>query len=140
RERTLLHERGTLRSAWGGAERDALVPEARARDALVPEARARDALVAVDSGVVARDSVVVVARDSAVGVPVATDSAGALAAVSDTVEYLPLLTTHRDTLGKRLPGAMGQYADIGVMVRGRGELGGQWNRYNPCDQSIHLNC
>jgi len=61
----------------------------------------------------------------------------------DTVDYLPPLV-QKDTTARRgedmLPGVVGQYADLGMRVSGRGELGGQWNRYEPCDPSIHFNC
>lgn len=39
-----------------------------------------------------------------------------------------------------LGGTIGQYADIGMLVRGRGELGGAWNRYSPCDPGLQLTC
>ncbi|HSL71879.1 MAG TPA: hypothetical protein VK864_16645, partial [Longimicrobiales bacterium] len=39
-----------------------------------------------------------------------------------------------------LGGRIGQYADIGMQVTGRGELGGAWTRYQPCDPSLHLTC
>lgn len=39
-----------------------------------------------------------------------------------------------------LSGKLGNYADIGMMVRGRGELGGAWNRYSPCDPGLQLTC
>ncbi|NJD09549.1 MAG: hypothetical protein FIB01_03555, partial [Gemmatimonadetes bacterium] len=59
----------------------------------------------------------------------------------DTVEYLPPLV-RKDTArsGDVLPGVVGQYADLGMRVSGRGELGGEWNRYTPCDPSVHFNC
>jgi hypothetical protein len=73
--------------------------------------------------------------------PEAVQPEPAGAARPDTVDYLPLLipkdTTRR---GEFLPGVVGQYADLGMVVTGRGELGGQWNRYEPCDPSIHFNC
>lgn len=48
-----------------------------------------------------------------------------------------------DTAGSSpgvLNNAFGQYADIGMMIRGRGDLGGAWNRYTPCDPGLQLTC
>ncbi|MEJ2187600.1 MAG: hypothetical protein P8Z36_17065, partial [Gemmatimonadota bacterium] len=39
-----------------------------------------------------------------------------------------------------LPGAMQDFADIGMRVRGRGDLGGAWIRYRPCEPGLRLNC
>lgn len=59
----------------------------------------------------------------------------------DTVEYLPRLavedTTEEDS---GLPGGVGQYADLGMSVNGRGELGGSWTRFTPCDPSLATTC
>ncbi len=39
-----------------------------------------------------------------------------------------------------LPGALGRVADLNMRVRGNGELGGQWLRFQPCDPSVQFNC
>ncbi|HEX7120526.1 MAG TPA: hypothetical protein VF212_17170 [Longimicrobiales bacterium] len=39
-----------------------------------------------------------------------------------------------------LPAALADFADLGMRVFGRGELGGNWTRYRPCDPALRLNC
>ena len=39
-----------------------------------------------------------------------------------------------------LPDALADFADLGLRVYGRGELGGDWSRYRPCDPALRLNC
>ncbi|HEX6940539.1 MAG TPA: hypothetical protein VF158_14075 [Longimicrobiales bacterium] len=39
-----------------------------------------------------------------------------------------------------LPDALAGVADLGMRVFGRGELGGDWTRYRPCDPALRLNC
>ena len=39
-----------------------------------------------------------------------------------------------------LGGAIGQYADLGMRITGLGELGGSWQRYQPCDPGLRVNC
>ena len=39
-----------------------------------------------------------------------------------------------------LTGKIGEYADIGMVVQGSGELGGAWTRYEPCDPALQLTC
>ncbi|MEJ2678763.1 MAG: hypothetical protein P8174_06785, partial [Gemmatimonadota bacterium] len=39
-----------------------------------------------------------------------------------------------------LPDAMQDFADIGMRVRGRGDLGGAWIQYRPCEPGLRLNC
>lgn len=49
----------------------------------------------------------------------------------------------RDTAGGGpgiLSGTLGEHANIGMVVRGRGELGGAWDRYSPCDPGAQLTC
>lgn len=65
----------------------------------------------------------------------------------DSVAFLPpppirLTKAADDTAGGSgiLSGALGDYAEIGMMVRGRGELGGAWNRYSPCDPGLQITC
>ena len=40
----------------------------------------------------------------------------------------------------QLPEVVQQVADLGLVVEGRGELGGVWNRYRPCTSGLRLNC
>ncbi|HET9438706.1 MAG TPA: hypothetical protein VFO52_00960 [Longimicrobiales bacterium] len=37
-------------------------------------------------------------------------------------------------------GILSQYGDLGMRVVGRGEMGGSWNRYSPCDPGLQLTC
>ncbi|HEY0305539.1 MAG TPA: hypothetical protein VGC44_11205, partial [Longimicrobiales bacterium] len=37
-------------------------------------------------------------------------------------------------------GILSQYGDLGMQVVGRGEMGGAWNRYSPCDPGLQLTC
>lgn len=56
--------------------------------------------------------------------------------VSDTARYLPIHEEPADTvatLESFLPGPVGQYADLGMLITGRGEMGGAWQRFEPCD-------
>ncbi len=49
----------------------------------------------------------------------------------------------RDTANRAagiLTGRLSEYADIGMMVSGRGELGGAWTRFEPCDPGLHFTC
>lgn len=39
-----------------------------------------------------------------------------------------------------LPDALAEIADLGIQVFGRGELGGAWSRFRPCDPALQLNC
>ena len=72
----------------------------------------------------------------------------ALTTSPDSVSFLPpppirLTKAARDTTegdGGILGGALGEYADIGMVVRGRGELGGAWQRFKPCDPAAQLTC
>lgn len=53
------------------------------------------------------------------------------------------VTARRDTAGAQagvLGGRLGEVADIGMNVVGRGELGGAWNRYKPCDPGVQFTC
>ncbi|MGH7444564.1 MAG: cell surface protein SprA, partial [Longimicrobiales bacterium] len=74
--------------------------------------------------------------------PVSAEAlAAAAAAATDTVEYLPPLAPP-DTAAREggLGGRVGEYADLGMVVSGRSELGGSWTRYSPCDPSLYRNC
>jgi len=67
-------------------------------------------------------------------VPRATSSADTLrggAARQDTVPPRP---------GRKSGNALGDLLDLGVRFTGRGELGGSWSRFTPCDPTIALNC
>ena len=39
-----------------------------------------------------------------------------------------------------LSGRLAEYADIGMRVNGRGELGGAWTRFRPCDPGVQFSC
>ena len=39
-----------------------------------------------------------------------------------------------------LPGVVQEVADLTLRVEGRGELGGAWSRYRPCEPSLGLSC
>ena len=39
-----------------------------------------------------------------------------------------------------LPDVFGEYADLGIAVQGRVEVGGGWNRFRPCDVTVQFNC
>ena len=39
-----------------------------------------------------------------------------------------------------LSGRLAEYADIGMRVNGRGELGGAWTRFQPCDPGVQFSC
>ena len=39
-----------------------------------------------------------------------------------------------------LPDVVQEVADLGMRVEGRGELGGVWNQYRPCQPGLRLNC
>lgn len=66
----------------------------------------------------------------------------ALEPAADTVAYLPM-PVQRDT-GLAQPGLLGgtvgRHADLALSVTGRGDLGGSWTRYEPCDPSLYFNC
>ena len=61
---------------------------------------------------------------------------------TDSVPYLPPLVDPDTAVvtDDALTSIVGDYADIGMRVTGRGELGGAWTRYSPCDPSLLLNC
>lgn len=64
------------------------------------------------------------------------------AATPDSVPYLPPVPQRRDTTRQRelLPGVVSEYADLGMMIDGRGELGGSWTRTEPCLPGLQFNC
>ncbi len=45
-----------------------------------------------------------------------------------------------NALDALLPDALADFANLGMRVFGRGELGGDWTRYRPCDPALRLNC
>lgn len=102
---------------------------ASATHALLAERLARARRQARLNAVAGRDAVVL-APDSVPAVP------------RDSLFFLPPVLqpdTARQT-GDLLGGVVGQHADLGMRVTGRGELGGSWTRFQPCDPSLHLNC
>ncbi|HUF69212.1 MAG TPA: cell surface protein SprA [Longimicrobiales bacterium] len=55
--------------------------------------------------------------------------------------FLPPPAAPADTAADELlPGALGRYADLNMTVGGYGELGGSWQRFQPCDPSLHVDC
>ena len=62
------------------------------------------------------------------------------ARASDTVAYLPLPAVKDTTQKNALPGVLSQYADLGIAVNGTGQMGGQWNRFTPCDVTTVGQC
>jgi hypothetical protein len=63
---------------------------------------------------------------------------------SPQAEFLPPLPVKLskaadDTAGGP-DGILGQYGDLGMRVVGRGEMGGSWNRYSPCDPALQRTC
>lgn len=57
----------------------------------------------------------------------------------DTVAYLPPPPPPKDTArATGVPGKVGEYADLGMQIVGRGEMGGQWTRFRPCDSYMGL--
>ena len=60
------------------------------------------------------------------------------------VEFLPplpvkLTKAANDTAGGP-DGILAQYGNIGMQINGRGEMGGAWNRYTPCDPALQTTC
>ncbi|HUH11838.1 MAG TPA: hypothetical protein VMK65_01960, partial [Longimicrobiales bacterium] len=59
---------------------------------------------------------------------------------ADSVAYLPP-PPRRDTAAAGvLPGELGELAELGMVISGRGEMGGSWNRYEPCDATSAITC
>jgi hypothetical protein len=59
----------------------------------------------------------------------------------DSVSFLPDLPEPApEPEPDMLTGVLGDRADIGVRIRGMGNLGGAWTRYNPCDPSVQFTC
>ena len=61
-------------------------------------------------------------------------------AVPPRTAFLPPVVERDTSRNELLPGALGRYADIWMMVSGYGEMGGSWTRFRPCDPSLHLDC
>ncbi|MGH7468506.1 MAG: hypothetical protein ACRENP_11150 [Longimicrobiales bacterium] len=62
---------------------------------------------------------------------------------ADAVALAAPAVAARDTAERTsgvLPGRLSQFADIGMVVKGRAELGGAWTKFAPCDPGLHLNC
>ena len=67
--------------------------------------------------------------------PPAEEEAGQTGPVS----FLPELPPEPETAV--LPGAgLLEFADLDVRIRGRGEFGGDWTRFRPCDAGVQLGC
>jgi hypothetical protein len=61
----------------------------------------------------------------------------AVAAGADTTGASAAASASDTTAVSRL---LANFVDLGVRVSGRGELGGAWNRFAPCDPTLLLNC
>ena len=58
-------------------------------------------------------------------------------------EEVGLIGARPDTSAKPsgiLTGRLGEYADVSMRITGRGELGGAWTRYTPCDPGTQVTC
>jgi hypothetical protein len=66
--------------------------------------------------------------------------------VRDTTRLRPLQvvaaadTARKGAVSNPFSGVIGDYADVGMQVQGRGELGGAWQRYHPCDPGVQFTC
>jgi hypothetical protein len=69
----------------------------------------------------------------------AVDSADAVVMVQDSLLFLPPRQVRQQRQDPAL-GPLAEYADLGIRVRGSGDFGGAWTRYQPCEQSLHFNC
>ncbi len=79
------------------------------------------------------------AADSAA--PAADSAAPAAAAAgADSAASLPGVAPAGGASPNLLPDVVAQYADLDMEVNGRGELGGAWNRFRPCDPTFQLGC
>lgn len=58
----------------------------------------------------------------------------------DTVAYLPPPPAPDTMRESVLPGVAGRYADLGIAVDGRAEMGSSWARFEPCDPTLTLGC
>jgi len=65
---------------------------------------------------------------------------------ADTSFFLPLpeapptRIATAETAEGELPRFVTDYADLALQVRSRMELGGDWSRYQPCDQQLKVSC
>ena len=63
----------------------------------------------------------------------------AIAASPEFLPPLPIkLTKAADDTVAGPDGILAQYGDLGMRVVGRGEMGGSWNRYKPCDPALQI--
>ncbi|HKJ92887.1 MAG TPA: cell surface protein SprA, partial [Longimicrobiales bacterium] len=71
----------------------------------------------------------------------AVAAAPAPTAAPDTARPVAILPVPVDSsVVNLLPGTVQDFADIGMRVQGRGDLGGAWIRYRPCEPGLRLNC
>jgi hypothetical protein len=58
-----------------------------------------------------------------------------------TTLFLPPPAPPPDTTtGELLPGTLGRLTQLTMDIGGYGELGGSWQRFEPCDPSLHIDC
>lgn len=62
------------------------------------------------------------------------------AAAERSARLLPADTVARDTVASRQLPVLPDFADLGMRVTGRGELGGAWTQFRPCESGLRLNC
>lgn len=63
----------------------------------------------------------------------------------DTAIFLPAVEPApepraREVPEGELPGLVSEYADLALRVRSRMELGGDWSRFQPCDEQFKVSC
>jgi hypothetical protein len=61
---------------------------------------------------------------------------------ADSLAWLPEPPRREQPVERRefLPGVMGEYTDVWMSIQGRGEMGGSWQRFRPCDGLSQLSC
>lgn len=62
------------------------------------------------------------------------------AVAADTTAYLPVEAPDTVVKESLLPGGASKYAELGMQMSGRGEMGGAWQRFTPCDANQIGHC
>ncbi len=84
-----------------------------------------------------------VGAEAEIEVPVAAEGEARLA--EDTLEIQELVPLEpepdsAEATSQIIPDVFEEYADLGLAIQGRMELGGGWNRFRPCNVALALNC
>ncbi|MEN8374184.1 MAG: cell surface protein SprA [Gemmatimonadota bacterium] len=61
----------------------------------------------------------------------------------DSVVYLvrePVIEADTTSVGPQLPGALGELRNLGIRLRGRTDMKGEWNKIEPCNIFVALKC